>query len=566
MAEYTVTQLKDAAKAAYADGNEAAAKRLIDAARSLEAQESARLATPSGMAGDVAKAGGAGFARGATGAIDVAGEVAKTLDPATMPSQAMRFMQFLQDQGLGLPSWAGVGGKRVGIPQEGLPTLQQAAADVTGGATEYRGKTVPAQFAGTMGEFAGGAAALPVGATGSLAKYAGSLLGGAMTGAATETAGQTARVLAPQYEDAARLAASLAAPLAGAAITPMARRIALGPKEDIASRVSGSNLPESAALLRSKGIEVAPPQAIGSPKLTEITGMYEPTLSQKTQLTRAALREIGEAGDVLATPSVLASNRKRIGSVFDRVEKAGPVIAVEDDAMRALQAEETARNLLPSNAGGLSKSVTDLVDEFSTIAGAGEALSPQYLKQTKTKLAKMLPKFSKANQWADYNLAQDMIEVLDDTVQRNLARNAPELLPELTSARQQYRSLLTLERAVNRAGKDAAQGYITPNALASSVRAREGSALVRGSQTELGDLSQAAAAVLTPEPTTRAGGVRMNVDASGNVEKALGLIPRMAASSQMPTLEKSLSEAMFQRLLRGAAPRLGGISQIYGER
>ena len=147
--------------------------------------------------------------------------------------------------------------------KENMPSVRQIFSDLTGGATEYEPQTVPGEYAGTLAEFAGGAAALPIG--GPVRSITSSIL----PALGSETAGQTARKYAPEYEQLARFAAALGTPAVTAPATQsISRRMTLGPADEIYGNVPGSQRAENVDLLKQMGMrDISAGQQIWDPLL-----------------------------------------------------------------------------------------------------------------------------------------------------------------------------------------------------------------------------------------------------------------------------------------------------------
>jgi hypothetical protein len=551
----TVSQLEDLARFAYEQGDIEKARMRLAQADELKAQQ----ARDRGELGEAAYAGGAGVLRGAAATVEEVGQA-----PSALSNMIQRggqaALEALGLNNLNLISPETQEAALTSIFENPLAkavqgTQMQGARDVvdrmTGGYSQYKSPQLIGQYTGTMGEFGGGAAVLPFGG---LLKSITSSMIPAIT---SETAGQLAQEYAPEYEGAARMAGAIATPFAQAATTPLQRRLAIGPAEEVFQNVQGQQIDEAARLLQSKGIDVEAGQAIGSPRLMKLQDTLEPTLTQKAQLTRAALREAGIEGDVLATGNVLQSARDRIGGVFDRVDRTITAAPTEADGLAAMAVLDDAQG--SATMGNIAGKLTRIADRFSDAAGAGKVISPDDLSATRTELAKAMTQYAKQNDQVNYELAYSLNEILDDMIERQVAAASPDLLGELQNARKQYRAFLTIERAVNRAGSDAGRGIISPNALASAVRTREGNALVRGVGTDLADLASASQQVLTPAPTVSAGGVR---DVGGLTKGLLDLAPSIAARVQGESLARPARNVITERLLQRLGRQTGGLLNI----
>lgn len=545
MEEYTVEDYKAAARNAYNEGDEAAVRFFADKAQELERQqaleaETAAMDTGRSLGGEAAYSGGAGAIRGAAGTVDFMGSI--------LPAMQRLGQRAGESIYTALPFTPDAEPRPPYTPPA-VPTLREVAAEKTGGYSEYQSPTTLGQYAGTLGEFGGGAAVMPIGGP------VKSVMQSVLPAIASETAGQAFK--GTPTEGPARLAAALLTPAAQTAARAGARRMALGPAEDVFANVKGSQIAKATGLLERKGIPVMEGQAVGSPKLMRLQDTLEPTLNQKVQLTRASLKSAGVEGDVLATPNVMKSTRDRIGKVFDKADELYTAVPTEADGMRAMEALDYAEGAATMTK--VAPKLAGISDRLSTAAGSGKVISSNDIKSTRSELNRLLGTYAKQNDQVNYELAYDLLDTVDDIVQRQIAQSSPELLDDLLKARKEYRAYLTLERAVNRAGSDAGRGIITPAALASSVRTREGNALVRGVGTDLADLANASQQVLTPAPAVSAGGVR---DVGGATKGLLDIAPSVAARMEGRSLAQPTSNVLREDLLRRLLSQTGGILSI----
>jgi len=559
---YTLEELRSAGQkalqaydAAVAAGNMDEAKkisgsvsRIASQARMLEAQQAqqTRAERPAPLV-ETAQALPPAMLRGAA---ETAGFVSKAL-PALETG--------IQAGGLKLMQALGLAGKEdVQAAMPAAPTMQsqlpEAMARLTRGYSEQRAPAdnVPAQYMETIGEFAGGALAFPFGGPIRAAKQA------IVPALASESAGQVAQTYAPEYESQARLLAALGVPVAQVAATPALRRMAIGDPEEVRGYLAGTKRPESVQTLKSAGVEdISAGQQIGSEQLMRLEGRVSPTLKSQAQLTKASLREAGVTGDVLATPSVLNKRRNELGAVFDLADDAVVLPPSMQEGSRMSMAVNDA--MQDVTVGKVPDRLVNIADKFINAAAGRIQISANDLSKLRTDLSKQLTRFAKENDQVNYQLAYDMNEIVDDMIQRNVGASSPELLDDLLKARKEYRSFLTVENAVNRAGSDASAGIITPAALASAARKREGVAVRRGTGTDLSEIASSAEEVLLPLPTVMAGGQRM---IPSQVQSALELLPSMVARQQQGTLPLPLVPAMSAQLGEKLARQAGGLLAI----
>jgi hypothetical protein len=559
---YTLQELRTAGQralqaydAAVAAGNmdeaekiKGSVNRIASQAKMLEAQQAqqARAERPAPLV-ETAQALPPAMLRGAS---ETAGFVSKAL-PALQTG--------IQAGGLKLMQALGLASKEdVQAAMPAAPTMQsqlpEAMARLTRGYSEQRAPAdnVPAQYMETIGEFAGGALAFPFGGPIRAAKQA------IVPALASESAGQVAQTYAPEYESQARLLAALGVPVAQVAATPALRRMAIGDPEEVRGYLAGTKRPESVQTLKSAGVEdISAGQQIGSEQLMRLEGRVSPTLKSQAQLTKASLREAGVTGDVLATPSVLNKRRNELGAVFDLADDAVVLPPSMQEGSRMSMAVNDA--MQDVTVGKVPDRLVNIADKFINAAAGRIQISANDLSKLRTDLSKQLTRFAKENDQVNYQLAYDMNEIVDDMIQRNVGASSPELLDDLLKARKEYRSFLTVENAVNRAGSDASAGIITPAALASAARKREGVAVRRGTGTDLSEIASSAEEVLLPLPTVMAGGQRM---IPSQVQSALELLPSMVARQQQGTLPLPLVPAMSAQLGEKLARQTGGLLAI----
>lgn len=149
--------------------------------------------------GDMGRAAAAGLSRGVTGLVDLPGQVIGGAQQLGGQAAAAG----LEAAGVDVSPDFRAGLTGAALPQD---TTRQLAADVTGGATEFRGETLPGQFAGTVAEFVPGAVAFGGAGAANIARSA------VVPGVGSEAAGQLTEDTA--LEPLARIAGAVAAPAA----------------------------------------------------------------------------------------------------------------------------------------------------------------------------------------------------------------------------------------------------------------------------------------------------------------------------------------------------------------
>ena len=552
MAEYTVEDYKNAARKARKDNRDDLVQYFVGQAKALEAQELSD-AYGRGVGGELAYAGGAGGIRGATDTVDL---MSKAPDAVfgLLERGGARMAEAIGLKGATEAMDRVQTGRKKELAE--APTLRQRAADLTGGYSEYQSPLDIGKYGGTIGEFGGGALALPIG--GFVKSAASSIL----PAIASETAGQAFE--GTEYEGPARIAAALGAPTAVAAGTPMLRRSVIGPKADVQGYLKGSTRPESVKTLRGAGIDdISAGQEIGSVPLMKLEGAEGPSLRSQAQLTRAAAREAGidMADDVLQARTI-SQNRDRLGAQFDVADDLSGGVPTQAEGFRAVDLVTEAEGLM-SEGVKVPKALLDSAESVGNAAIDGVPLKPETIKQLRAKLNKAIKTYAPAmDKNIEYSLAVDLLENLDDMVTRQASSIDPNFASSLAKTRQQYRAHLTIERALTGAGQNKAAGLLTPESLAGAVRRREGVSYVRGTGTDLGELARAGQEVLSPLPTTAAGGNRTNVDRLGRAGQIRDVVPAMGARFMQDTLRKPTSQAVLEQLAKRGLRQTGGLLNV----
>ena len=547
MAEYTVEDYKNAARRAAADGKPDIARKFIARAQRLEAElaAQARAERPSQLE-EAAGVALPALSRGFTETVDFMGQAPDALS------------RMLESGGLQVLKLLGMAPEDASLPpsEEPQSTLTEAMSELTGGYTE---RTAPAdnplaQYVETGMEFGGGALAMPIG--GPLRSFASVML----PAFASETAGQVAQEYAPEYESIARMAAALGIPVAQALATPALRRMAIGDPSEVRAYMPESQRAQSVNLLQRLGIEdMSAGQQLGSEQLMRLEGAMAPSLVSQRQLTSAVAKEAGMDAQLL-TSKTLKKNRDRLGQIFDKADDAITLPPTTEEASRASLALDEALNSLEARTAGAFPRLTGIGDAIIDAAGNRKALNPKEVSRIRADLRKEMDlsvKGINANDQIRYELAHDLNEILDDMVMRSVTQADPDLAAQLSTARNQYRAHLTIERAMNRAGSDARAGILSPTALAGALRRREGTSFLRGTGTELARIGAAAEEVLSPLPTVSAGGVR-----SGLLDRITSPIRSTAAATMQSTLPLQAGGTIPTELAKRALRQTGGLLSV----
>lgn len=371
--------------------------------------------------------------------------------------------------------------------------LTGALSTATGGATDYRGESLPAKYMGSVAEFLPGAMALGPKTIAGAVQYA------LAPGVASETAGQLTE--GTKAEPWARLVAALAAPMVISGIQSGSRALAGLPRT-----AADPERLKLAKVLDDFNVPVTAGQRTGAKGLRRIEGASSAAddvmAGQADDFTAAALKTIGVDAK-RATPEVLAKAADDIGQVFDDVVQGADVVPTSQNvtasaaAVQKYKIDAPASTVVP-RIGEIHKALFKAFRSKSPIDAAT-------LKEWRTAMSKATTSTDGPTRAA----ASEVLDVIDDAMESALiAAGRPQDVARLAEARGQWRNLLAIEGAAARAGESSALGIISPARLASEVTRQGKVAWARGKRGDIGDLSRAGVAVMSPLPTVSPGGVR----------------------------------------------------------
>lgn len=262
----------------------------------------------------------------------------------------------------------------------------------------------------------------------------------------------------------------------------------------------------AAAILRREGVDVTAGQRTGSHALryaeSELGGQKAAEMLERQgeQFTSAALKKAGIKAD-RATPDVIDDAYNRIGREFDGLASRN---MLEPD-QRMLSDLKTVvddyASLVPETyRAPVVKNVYDDILKTVGLNGpngtnAVQGSSYQALRSTLDRAARGTN---------DPQLAQALRgikDVLDDTMERSIAKNNPGDAGAWREARRQYKNMLVIEKAATGAGENAAMGIISPSHLRNAAvgQSRRGYARGKG---DFAELARAGEAIMKPLPNS----------------------------------------------------------------
>lgn len=450
------------------------------------------IAQGSDIAGDVLGSGLAGLSRGVTGIADLPGLAAS--------GGSTLGLMLLQRAGLIQPEQATQArGLLDAVMQRHTgtgTTARDAVADLTGGASEFRGETTAGKYAGTAGEFLPGAMAAGGATVGNALRY------GLLPAFASETAGQLTEGTAAEPWARAG-AAVLAAPAASLAEAGVRRAV---------SPYGGADQGRLALaqVLDDAGVPVSAGQRVGSEALRRREGMTAAgqalNETQREALTRAALRTTGTDAS-RATPEVLADTARRIGSVFDGVARGVDVTPDPATVNAVAQANQTYQQLAPK--ASQAPIIGEIVKRMTGAFRNGQTIPASTVNSWRANLSKL----TTSSDGATRSAAVDAMNALDDALASTLTNmGRADDVARLATAREQWRNFLAIQKAATSAGEVAAAGILSPSALRSAVVQQGRASYAQGNRGELGDLARAGEGILRPLPNS---GTAQNIQAMG---------------------------------------------------
>lgn len=421
---------------------------------------------------DMGKAAGAGAARGAAAIPGLPGTAGELFDAGVLKAG--------QAVGLFPEEWT--------APKNALSagSLIGYMSDATGGATDFKGETVPGRFAGTVAEFLPGAAAFGGASAGNLLRF------GAVPGVASEAAGMATE--GTKAEPWARAAAALLAPVALGAVGKLGAKIV--------SPHGGAD-PERlklAQVLDDAGVPLTAGQRVGSEGLRRKEALAPSAQNfseaQREAFTKAVLKTAGTDAS-RATPEVMAETAKRIGAVFDDVTQGIDIVPNNQTVAALTAAGDTYKALAPTT--NQAPIIGQVVDAMTDAAAKGTSIPAATLKVWRSNLSKLTASADDATRAA----ASEALEAVDDAMEAALvAAGRGADVARLAEARGQWRNFLAIQRAATSAGESAAAGLLSPSAVRNAVVTQGRSAYAQGTRGDIADLARAGEGVMKQLPTS----------------------------------------------------------------
>jgi hypothetical protein len=226
-----------------------------------------------------------------------------------------------------------------------------------------------------------------------------------------------------------------------------------------------------------------------------LTGAGRRIADQQTEgFTRAVLSTIGENA-TRATPEVMERAGKRIGQVFDDVQRNTDVMPDAGLAQRARDAADTYADSVASQSPIIGRIATDMQE---AVANGGTIPAATIMRWRS-----ITSGLTRSSDAATREAAIAFREILDDGLETTLnGMGRASDVARLAEARAQYRNYVALIRATTGAGMNAAEGLISPSALRSAVATQDRTAYATGTRGEIADLARAGETILKLPPNS----------------------------------------------------------------
>lgn len=274
--------------------------------------------------------------------------------------------------------------------------------------------------------------------------------------------------------------------------------IAAGRRVISPSTASAANR-SAAQTLQREGVELTAGQATGNQNLrfreAELGGARAADFMERQgeQFTSAALRRVG-INAPRATHDVIDAGFAGIGQQFDDLASRNfiqPDQRMARDIQRAWQRFEGSTN--PSTRPPvIQRLIADMYGQ-----GGRARITGEWYKSTRSELGRL----SKSQNPELAEAARDLQVALDDAMERTMQQFNPNDLGAWRDVRTAYKNMLVIEDAATRAGADAADGIITPQALRSAAIRQNKRSFARG-RNDFVELADAGVSAMKPLPNS----------------------------------------------------------------
>lgn len=322
-------------------------------------------------------------------------------------------------------------------------TAAKERLGTTGDAVEMLGMMAPTSRLAQMGVTA---TRLP----GAVGKYGGLLLDGAAMGAADAFGHDEDPAMGAVSGGAFGAGGQLVGGLLGKVISPFKG----SPEREVAAK-----------FLKKEGVDLTAGQRTGNKNLRfaegEMGGSAATDFMEKQgeQFTAAALKRVGTKAN-RATPDVIDDTFNRIGNDFEQLSSRNNLVADPQIAQDLTRVDVDYGSVVaPFLRAPVVENVID--DTLTLLQKQGFMDGRAYQKHTSS-LRTLARKTKEPELKSALN---EIVESLDDAMERSIAKFNAQDLGAWGKTRKQYRNLMVVEQAATGAGENAATGLISPSAL-----------------------------------------------------------------------------------------------------
>lgn len=330
-----------------------------------------------------------------------------------------------------------------------------------------------------------------------------------------------------------------------------------GAKNFFSPTIEASDVTPAAQVLQDAGVPLDRSQLTGNRFWQSVRGAVasHPATSEaqsefaKTQgqaFNNAVLQRIGASGKE-ASQDVMSAAREKIGSVFNAAAQNGT--AIDDQLLNdmARVSDSAARTTPASSLHPLFKNIDDIMEA----ADKDGMIGGETLKKIRSHLSELSKNPDVGSAASD----------LEDSLLAALERSNPEDAPKLALARQQYRSMRTIQGAIGPGMDRNISPLKLSNAMASKAN-QNASVYGLGGDQELVKLAQAGR--ILPEQLPNSGTAERNWLLNANIRKLItsplyklaqrGLLAQPSAAlpaggGVMAAADPALQQSFLQQIL-----------------
>lgn len=297
------------------------------------------------------------------------------------------------------------------------------------------------------------------------------------------------------YAPYARIAGSIAGGLTPSAVSRVVTPIRTTPEraalvdalqgEGVTSLTAGQRTGNKALQYAESILGDAPLSGQGASRIQQ---------EGQRQFTEAAMRRAGSGPT--ATPEVLSQNYNRLGQEFRDLSARNNLVPDNQFITDLVQAARNYRRVPDSQQRAM---VQGYIDDIIPHVNSGQMPGPYY-QEMRSRLSRQANGLKVSDPTLSEAL-RDMRNALDNAMERSIA---PADAQAWRTARRQYGSQKTIEKAASRAGSDTAEGQIVPSNLRNATTAGDNGAYARG-EGDFATLARAGSGVMTPLPNSGTG-------------------------------------------------------------